>query len=192
MEIPIYVMEINEGVLVPKSDNSLNNPLKITVLIIIGIIILGSIIFGENLFKEMTWTSRILLISLFVGICFKGQGSHRVPSPMEIRFYKDYLVVYREKYYYSKKVSRQEFNKFFYKDISKCQYRTSSKRINIYGIMEGRWYDYNKDGSVPDKPTYHRVINNGLCYFYTIYATEVDIIANIEKYSRIKVVKENI
>lgn len=192
MDSPVYVLKLDEGVLVPKDENSSKNPLKLAVLIIIGIIILGSIVFGENLFKEMTLTSRILLISLFIGICFKGQGSHRVPSPMEVRFYEDYLIIYREKRYYSKKVSRKEFNKFFYKDISRCQYRTLSRRINIYGIMEGTWYDYNKDGSVPDNPTYNRVISNGLCYFYTIFANESDIISNIEKYCKIQIIREDI
>lgn len=190
MNSPNYVLKINEGELVPKKENSSDNPFKLVVLIIIGIIILGTIIFGENLFKEMSWTSRILLISLFIGICFKGEGSHRVPSPMEIQFYEDCLIVYREKRYINKRLYRKEYDKFFYKDIKKCEYRTRTKKVNIFGIVEGIWYDYNKDGSLPDKPSYHKTTDSS-SYFYTIYAQEVDFVAEFEKHSPIKVVVED-
>ena len=42
-------------------------------------------------------------------------GNSRVPSPIEIQFYDDYPVIYSEKRYYDKKVSRKEYNKFHYR-----------------------------------------------------------------------------
>lgn len=54
--------------------------------------------------------------------------------------------------------------------------------------MEGIWYDYNKDGTLPAKPTYHRTIDGGICYFYTTEAPEVDFVSEIEKHSPIKVI----
>ena len=63
---------------------------------------------------------------------------------MEIRFYDDYLILYREKKHYGSGIQRKMYDKFYYKDIHKSQYRTETKRINIYGKVEGKWYDYNQ------------------------------------------------
>ncbi|MCI3924738.1 hypothetical protein MO973_31470 [Paenibacillus sp. TRM 82003] len=190
METPNYVLKANEGVLVPKNENSPIGKLKVAVWIIVGALILGSLIFEDNLFGELSWTSQLLLVALAIGVSFTG-GNKRVPSSFEIRFYDDHLIVYREKRYYTKKVKRKEFNKFFYKDIQKVKYRKESQRINIFGTIEGIWYDYKKDGSLPEKPTYHKTTNGGICYFYTTEAPEVDFVAEIEKHSPIKVIVED-
>ena len=187
-----YVLKFNEGILFNNETSKSKIILKKIILIIIAIIIIGSFIFRENIFNELSWTAKISLIMITISI-FKvtKSGTHREPSPIEIRFYDDYLIVYREKRYYSAKCSRKEFNKFYYKDITKCQYRTSSRRINFYGVMEGTWYDYNKDGSLPEEPTYHRMINNGLCYFYTTEEPDIDFVSEIERHTPIKVVFED-
>ena len=151
MEMPNYVLKANEGVLVPKDENSF----------------LGS----------------------FVGGLFAS--SKMVPSPFEIQFFDDYLIIYREKKYYSKNVIRKEYDKFFYKDIAKCQFRTETKQINIYGIIEGIRYNYNKDGSLPEKPNYHKVTDGGISWFYTSESPHIDFVSEIEKNSPIKVIIEN-
>ena len=166
MKKPNYVLKANEGVLVPKNESSPLGKIKLAVWIVIGVILLGSLIFQDNLFGELSGTAQVLLVVIAVGVTFAG-GNKRVPSPFEIRFYDDYLVVYRESMYYSKKVIRKEYNKFFYKDINKCQYRVGTKRMNILGDVESIWYNYNKDGTLPEKPTYHRNVKGGICYFYT-------------------------
>ncbi|RDU37315.1 hypothetical protein DRW41_05540 [Neobacillus piezotolerans] len=187
MEKPHYVLKANEGVLVPKNEDSPLSKLKLPIWIIVGTILLGSLIFQDNLFSELSWSSRILLIALAIGVSFAG-GNKRVASPFEIQFYDYYLIVYRDKYYYSKRVTRKELYKFLFKDITKCQYRRVTKRINIFGDVEAIWYNYNKDGSLPEKPTYHRMVKNGICYFYTSEAPEVDFVEEIENHSPIKVV----
>ena len=130
-EKPNYVLKANEGVLVPKNENLV--PIKKAVWIIVGLIILGSFIFQDHLFSELTWSARIMLIVLAILVSFAG-GTKMVPQPFEIWFFDDYLIVYREKNYYSKKLIRKEYNKFFYKDISKCIYRTTSEKFTIFGI----------------------------------------------------------
>lgn len=132
-EKPNYVLKANEGVLVPKNENLV--PIKKAVWIIVGLIILGSFIFQDHLFSELTWSARIMLIVLAILVSFAG-GTKMVPQPFEIWFFDDYLIVYREKNYYSKKLIRKEYNKFFYKDISKCIYRTTSEKFTIFGILE--------------------------------------------------------
>lgn len=125
----------------------------------------------------------------WIGTLFGG-GTKKVSSPFEIRFYDEYLVVYREKRYYSKSVSRKEYDKFFYKDIKKCQYRTVTKRMNIYGIVEGTWFNYKKDGTLPTNPTYHKTVDS-ICYFYPSEENRVDFVREIESHSPIRVVVEN-
>lgn len=184
---PNYVLKFNETVKKPIKDT--NYKIKKAVLIIIAILIIGSLIFNDNLFNELGWTSRIILLSLFIGTLFTGK-QEKIKSPIEIRFYDDYLVIYREKRWYSDKVSRMEFNKFYYNDITKCDFSNTTKRLNFHGKIDATWYDYNKDNSVPTNPTYHRIVDGGICYFYTDLELELDIVKEVEKNANIKI--ENI
>ncbi len=183
-EKPNYVLKANEGILYPKNPKLV--PLKKAVWIIIALIIIGSLIFRENLFAELSLSAQILLITLVLVVIVAG-GEERVPSPFEIWFFDDYFVIYREKRYYDRKVTRKEYNKYYYKDISKVEYRKLTNRIQFEGIIESVWYNYNKDGTLPEKPTYHRTTDGGICYFYTTASPEIDFVAEIEKHSPLKV-----
>lgn len=184
---PNYVLKLNDTDL--KKVNDKNNKIKTAVLIIVAILIVGSFIFQDNLFAELSWTARLLLISLAIGVMFKGKYEE-IPSPMELRFYNDYLVVYWEKKYYSKKVIRKIYDKFYYKDIHNIQFRKNINRVNIYGIVEGTWYNYNNDGSLPQNPTYHKTVD-AICYFYTKLNPDIDIVKEIESHSPVKVTIED-
>ena len=70
-EQPKYVLKFNETVRKTVKDN--NYKIKIAVVIIVAVIILGSIIFQDNLFSELSWTTRIILISLVFGVMFTGK-----------------------------------------------------------------------------------------------------------------------
>ena len=184
---PNYVLKLNDTDL--KKVNDKNNKIKTAVLIIVAILIVGSFIFQDNLFAELSWTARLLLISLAIGVMFKGKYEE-IPSPMELRFYNDYLVVYWEKKYYSKKVIRKIYDKFYYKDIHNIQFRKNINRVNIYGIVEGPWYNYNNDDSLPQNPTYHKTVD-AICYFYTKLNPDIDIVKEIESHSPVKVTIED-
>lgn len=186
-EKPNYILKFNDVDL--KKVNDKNSKIKKVVIIIIAIIIIGSFIFQDNLFLELSWTARILLISLALGIMFTGKYE-KIPSPMELRFYNDYLVVYWEKKYFNPKVTRMMYDKFYYKDIHKIQFRKNIQRINIYGIFEGIWYDYNKDGSLPKNPTYHKTVDS-IAYFYTRLNSNIDFVNEIDSHSPVKVSVEN-
>lgn len=188
MDTPIYVLKANEAAWAPNPNAKLMGKIKKIVRIIILVLIAGSLLFGDNLFAELNGTSQVLLIVLFAGTFFV-KTNHKVPTPFEIRFYEDRLVLYREKNYYNPKLSRMEFDTFMYKDIKKILYRTSTQRINIYGLVEGKWYNYNKDGSLPMKPSYHKTTDS-FSYFYTSADPEVDFIGTLEKYTSIKVIIE--
>lgn len=183
MDSPNYVIKTHETVSIPTGNNQPFAALRIVVWVIIAIIILGSFVFGDNLFSELSWTARMILIALAIGISFWGPKSEPVASPLEIRFYSDYLVVFREKRYYSRKVSRKEYNKFFYSDISKIEYDYRIKRLDFIGKIDAMWFNYNKDGSVPQNPSYHRIVDGGICYFYVNGNDADTILKCLEEYT---------
>lgn len=187
---PKYVLKFNEHTWGPTKNAKQIRFAKIAVRIIVMLILVGSLIFGDNLFEELSFGPQMLLIAMCLGTFFVND-KEKVAKPMEIRFYDDYMVLYREKRYYSPKCSRKEYTKFFYKDIKKIVYRPVTKRLNICGLMEGIWYNYQKDGSLPEKPSYHKTTDS-LAYFYTNVEPDIDFIALFEKYTSIKVTIEEI
>lgn len=191
MENPNYILKTNEAVLMPKNQSNSLGFIKIGVWIVVAVIVLGSLVFQDNLFAELTWTTRMLLIAVAIGVIFVGSKKENVPSPMELQFYDDYLIIYRPKRYYSKKVTRMEVNKMRYSDIRRCVYKAQSKRVHIYGDVTATWYNYDKNGVVSQTPTYNRIVSDTLCYFSTRCATDVDFKQIIEAYSPVQVTVEN-
>lgn len=191
MDKPNYVLKTNEAVLMPINHSKGKNVLKTCVWVVVGVIIVGSFLFQDNLFSELSWTARILLIALVLDVSFFGEKKEYAPSPMELQFYDDRLVLYLPKRYYSNRVTRKQINTMRYADISKCVYKTKSNRIHIYGDGQSVWYNYKKDGSLPSKPTEERSFTQGLIYFNTQLATDVDFKKEIEEHSPIKVIVEN-
>lgn len=182
---PLYVLRFNEAVRVPDNGSGKTSKLKVAVLVIVAIIAIASLVFQDNIFMELSWPARLMLISLCIGSFFAG-GQKKVPSEMEIQFYEDYLIVFKSKHYYTRRISRREYDKFKYNDIKEIQFRTATKRINIFGIVEGTWYDYQKDGSLPAEPTYHKVTDS-ICYFYTDFAPDIDFVSEFESHCPVKV-----
>ena len=186
-----YILKTNEAVLMPTEVNKGKNIMKVCVWVIISIIVLASFIFQENLFDELSWPIKMFLIVLVVGFGFYGGKKEYTASPMELQFYDDCIVLYLPKRYYSNRVTRKQINKMKYADISKCVYKTRSKRIHIYGDGQSIWYNYKKDGSLPSKPTKERTFTQGLIYFNIQLATDVDFKKEIEEHSPIQVIMEN-
>ncbi len=187
-----YVLKFDEAVLMPKNKSSFLPALKLIVWIIIGIIVVGSLVFHDNLFDDISWTTRLLLIAMGIIVLFVDGKKENVPSPAELRFYDDSIVLYRPKRFYSKKVTRMEFNKLNYSDVRKCVYKVKSGRVHIYGNVHATWYNYDSSGNVPQAPTYNRVVNDTLCYFSTKCSSEIDFKQIIETYSPIEVLIEDI
>lgn len=186
---PIFVLNFNESAWVAKKNAKQILLMKKLVFGVVVFGILGSILFGDNLFAEISFHAKVLLFALLISACFV-KSKEKGPKPMELRFYEDHLVMYRPNRYYSPKLSRAEFDKFLYKDIKKILYRPETQRLNIYGIVEGTWYNYNKDGSLSEKPSYHKTTDS-FSYFFTSEAPEIDFVAVFEKYTPIKVTIEN-
>lgn len=191
MDSPKYVIQTEEAVLIPTKQRSGFTFLKIAVWIVVAVIVLGSLLFQDNLFSELSWTARVLLIVLAFGVTFLGGKKEYAPSPMELQFYDDHLVLYLPKRYYSKRVARMEINQMKYSEISKCVYKTKSQRIHLYGNGTSIWYNYKADGTISQTPTRVRNYTAGLIYFNTQLANDIDFKTEIENHSPIHVIVEN-
>lgn len=187
---PNYVLKFNETDSRKVKDR--NYYIKKAVVIIIAIIVIFSIIFGENLFLELSWTARILLIAIALGILFTGKKED-VPSPAELRFYDDYLLLFLERKYYSERSIKQEYLKMKYSDITKVKYlpNTSNKRFQIYGNGHSLHYDVKKDGSLSIQPSRDKMFEEGMIYFSTNLNQNIDFIKEIEEHSPLKVEIDN-
>lgn len=187
---PNYVLKFNETDSRKVKDR--NYYIKKTVVIIIAIIVIFSIIFGENLFLELSWTARILLIAIALGILFTGKKED-VPSPAELRFYDDYLLLFLERKYYSERSIKQEYLKMKYSDITKIKYlpNTSNKRFQIYGNGHSLHYDLKKDGNISKKASRDKMFEKGMIYFSTNLNQNIDFIKEIEEHSPLKVEIDN-
>ena len=187
---PNYVLKFNETDSRKVKDR--NYYIKKAVVIIIAIIVIFSIIFGENLFLELSWTARILLIAIALGILFTGKKED-VPSPAELRFYDDYLLLFLERKYYSERSIKQEYLKMKYSDITKVKYlpNTSNKRFQIYGNGHSLHYDLKKDGNILKKASRDKMFEKGMIYFSTNLNQNIDFIKEIEEHSPLKVEIDN-
>ena len=84
---------------------------------------------------ELAFGTRLLLIIMSVIILGTAYATEKTSSPFEIRFYEDYMIVYREKYYYDRNLSRKE--QFFYKDIERIQYKKIQKDTIFMAWLNG-------------------------------------------------------
>ena len=111
---PNYMIRSDEAVLRLVYDNKTFRLIVDILSIMSGLLLIGSIFF----FK-FSWFDNVFFILFVICLNFIGNKRHKVPSPLEIRFYDDYLVLYKEKHYYDPKTSNMEFYKIYYKDIKK-------------------------------------------------------------------------
>lgn len=190
MEKPSYILKANESVFIPKDKNAVIEVIVIGSMIVVGIILIVSLL--AQLSVIVTWGMGLLFVLLLgrlVGSPLVGRNSLAAPSPFEIWFYEDYLIIYRERLYCSKTLSRRTYDKLFYKDISKCEYRMISGKIIFYGVTESIWYDYNTDGSLPQTPSHHEKTQSA--DFNTTEEHDIDFASVIENHSPIKVIMED-
>lgn len=191
MDTANFVIKTNEAVLMPTEECKWKIIVRNCIWIIIGIMVMSSLILQVNIFDELSWSAKILLIALTLGFGFYNRKKEYTPSPMELRFYDDYLEFYLPKRYYSDRVIRKQINIIEYNESSKCVYKVKSKRIQIYGDGKALWYNYKKDGTIPLQPTDEHSFTDGMLYFNIQFATDIDFKKEIEEHSPLKVIMEN-
>ena len=181
MEKPNYVIRATEAVVADKYDSKFLRIMRTLTFIIVIIIIISTILFHENIFMALSFRGKIILIGLVV-MTISTSGTIRIPSEFELQFYDEYFILYREKFPYNKNFSRKEIEKMYYKDVKEFQYRQQSKRINFVGVNEGIYWEYKKDGTLSEKPSYHKTTDS-ILYFYTEFS-DVDFIKEIEEHQK--------
>lgn len=188
---PKKILRTYEKVDIPVSSSGVHTFIRTATWIIVGVIIIGSLIFQSNLLSEISWISRMILIALAIGISFWGPKTNPTPSEIEVWFYDDCFVVYRNKRYYSPKVTHREFNKFYYNDVNGMDYDCRTHRFNIHGKIDATFFKYDKGGNIPNVPYYHKITDGGICYFYIINNDAEIIISTMEQYTGKKVSYRN-
>lgn len=188
---PKCVMKTTENVAVPKKGSQILASIRGVLWMFVGVMLCNSIFFWKEI-SRTSWIIRIILLILAVLSSFWKKNC-RVSSGIELWFYENFLVVYREKRYYDATTTRQEFNRFYYVEVTKCEYNSKTKRLNIVGTVDETWFNYKKDGSLPEEPTYHKSVEGGICYFRIDGRDEAEIIAALEResYSHIKVLMKH-
>lgn len=186
---PNKVYKFNELINYPKSEKwVLRTKVRNAYLIILAIIFVSSIVFRDSLLSEMHWTYRVLLICIGLALCNTG-GHKKVPSIIELQFFDDYMIVYRDKISYNPQKSRREFEKCYYSDIKNIEYRANTKRFNIDAKYEGIYYNY-KNSQLEEKPSYHKTVDS-LIWFYIEEQDKKGLFDILEKYTNITInVKE--
>lgn len=179
MEQLLCELDYTEAVLPP--DSWQYALIKRLYFSVIAALIGGSFIFKDNLFLEISMGARILLVIGGLAIFFHGSREDRVPSSLQIKFYRDCLVLYRERRVYSRKNIRMEYDRFLYDQGLTMTYDVRNKKITISGMVHGTWYQYDKSGELKKKP-YLDHQTKGFRYFYT-YLDERDIIEILNQYT---------
>ena len=180
---PNYILKFDETCFIPQeSKTSWISKIAGAVLVLL---LVFSFIFRVNMFAKMSVAALVLL---FWVIIKNFPSDEAVPFPVELRFYEDCLVIYREKHYAGKNKVWKEIAKYMYLDISDCKYlkNKSTKRIHIYGDFYLKRWKYNKDGSLQSAPIMDKTITKGMTFFSTML-TDVDVAGEIEAHSPIKV-----
>lgn len=175
-----HIVSFNEAIPVKSSNQGVVKIIKIAIWSVIGILIVGTIISGDNLFLELNPMALFLLACMLFSTIFLGKSTMQA-APMEILFFDDYLIMHKCKHYYSKKLSREEFDKIYYKDISRLKWNEVTQQITFQGLFELEWYKYNKDGSVEAVASYTKTIDTMRCFYFHL-CPEVDFLDLFKKY----------
>ena len=154
----------------------------ITGLIIV--LIVFSFIFGENLFAELGISTLMLLIAVVITSFYKSKKE--VYYDVELRFFDDFVVLYRNKIPYTPKVARREY--LTYRNISKARYDYKIRRLDIYGTLEGLLYNYKKNGLLPAEPSKRINVSEAYDSIYTVKDEDINNIINLfKKYTNCKI-----
>ncbi len=175
-----YIATFDEAIPIKTNNKGIGKVLKILVCVVIGILLVGSVISGNNLFLELGPMGLIILVCLVIGMHIGGKTQFKA-APMEIWFFDDYLVMLKVKHYYSKKLSRKEYDKIYYKDIRGIKWNEVTQQITFQGLFELEWYKYNKDGSIESVASYNKTVDTIRCFYFNL-CQDIDFLSIFKEY----------
>lgn len=189
VENPNYVLKMNDAIIVKECNRRIESA-KWTVWICIIAIIFTAIWFGESVTQIVNWQTLVLLAIGFILFGFYKPRVSYFPIPLEIQFYDDRLCVYYPQRYYDSEYVRREIYDLQYSQISKCVYKTKSKKLVIRGNGNLKFYK-RKNGVIPDEPTLKKIFTNRKIKINTHLAENVNFQEIIEAYSPLNVKVSN-
>lgn len=160
---------------------------RIIVWVVISLILLFQVIVEEVI---LPWYVLIIIFPIYLWSSFSREHD-KIYFPVEIQFYNDYFIIYREKtqIIWFTKYWAEEYNKMFYHDVTEAKFAKYPKgALKIYGEVELIRYKYNKDGNLTDRPVFHKTLD-AFSYIYTHESPEVDFVTEIERHSPIKITR---
>lgn len=173
------IVYFNDGRMAPKNESKVYTLMKKVFIVFLIVLVLESLLFKEFLFADEpinVW----LCFFITVGYLIKQGGYKRIESPSELQFYDEYMVFYVPKHYIKRGKERMEIQKIYYKDVTKCQFRTNTRKMVICGMMDEIYYKYDKNGNIEDAPSFQKHLD-GMIKFYTVFDYEHDFKKIIER-----------
>jgi len=164
VEDPNYVFKTVGGTNVPGKNAKTMKGFRIVVLSVVVVIIAGSLLSGENLFLEMSMGARSCLFFAIIVSIFHVTDVE-IPTPVEFRFFDDYLIVYQEHASNASIYNQIEIYQMKYSDITKCQIMINRHQLEIYANnLKQTFYKYKSDGTVEEKPKEDEVYDSGVVF----------------------------
>jgi len=158
---------------------------RITIWFVLSLIIVFASIVDEVDLILMT------AVPLYLWTHFSKE-LESVLVPVEIQFYDEYLIIYREKCNVSlePRYVVREYNTLFYEDVKVVEFGKFRKTVlKFYGKVEVLRHKYNDDGTINDEPLLHKTLENEYTTIQTKESPEIDFVRIIEKHSPLNVTR---
>lgn len=180
-----YVIYSEDSEVIKVFKSPMNKIIRYGVVCIIFILALFYFLLGIDLYKDLSGLPKLILGLIIVYSIFSGKEKKEIKTPFEIRLYEDRMVLYQENRIFSSKSSAKCVSEILYGNLKAIKYEKETQILYIYGDMDATYYYYKPDGSLPDKPTQHKLAKDALMTF-SIDDNDVDrIINDLRQYGNI-------
>lgn len=137
-------------------------------------------------FKSLFTANGYFFFVFLIMAYFLRQKLMFFPSPVEIQFYEDYLIIYEESEYLDRKHRRCTYNIMKYKNIKECTWNYKGDKLYFGGWLDFITYDYNADGTLQTQPSRNKSLD-AAAVIRTCFSREINFKKEIEAHSPIKV-----
>lgn len=183
------IIGFNDGRPVPINDTLTADIYRKLFLGFCAALVVGSIVFKEFLFAdESVYIWGCFLVALLA--YFKLGKKERRECFSELLFFDDYMIFYVPKHHIKHGNERMEIQRMYYKDVKESEFRTNTRKMCIFGMVDEVHYKYDKNGKLCEKPSYQRRYD-GMIFFYTMFAEEHDFKELIERNSTLTIKYSN-
>ncbi|MGM9942294.1 MAG: hypothetical protein ACI32N_09950 [Bulleidia sp.] len=188
MDNPKYVIKSYDSMVIKQYKNQFQKTVRYSIYVILAILLLFRFLLKIDLYGDLPSLSKMTLGIVVVYTLLYAKQTVEVKTPFEISFYDDYIEIYLPKRIYSARLSQKELWKISYADLKSIQYEKETKMLYIYGNIDATWYDYKKDGTLPDLPTKHKYAKDAMVEFTLCNDDAEQIISDLKQYGNITVI----